>query len=78
MQIHWSFDYGKLLALRELKNLSRKDCARSIDKTVAAYGLKERGRSPFTVDEICALANTFGIDPRSFFIKKSNDEQRVA
>lgn len=78
MQIHWEFDFKKLLSLRDLKNLSRKDCAKAINKTEAAYGMKERGKSPFTVDEICAIANAFGVDPRSFFIRQPNSEKKVA
>lgn len=78
MEINWRFDGYKLQALMELKGLSRKDCARAIGKTEAAFGLKVRGKSPFTVDELCGLANAFGVDPRSFFTQKANGEKKVA
>ena len=64
----WRFDLPKLNTLRELKNLSRKDCADAIKKTEESYRLKERGLSPVTVEELCAIGTAFGIDPRSFFI----------
>ncbi len=63
----WKFDLTKLLTFRELKQLSKKDCARAIGKTEESYRLKESGRSPMTADELCALGTRFGIDPRSFF-----------
>lgn len=74
----WQFELQKLITLRELKNLTRKDCALAIRKTEESYRLKERGKSPFTVDEICAIANTFSIDPRSLFISKLTGEKKVA
>ena len=67
MQTRWTFDLTKLLTLRELKQLSRKDCAQAIGKTHESYRLKEMGKCPITADELCALGTTFGIDPRSFF-----------
>lgn len=74
----WQFDIQKLITLRELKNLSRQDCAKAIKKTARAYGLKEQGRFPFTVHELCGLANAFGVDPRSFFTQKSNGDKKAA
>lgn len=74
----WQFDIQKLITLRELKNLSRLDCAKAIGKTSRAYGLKEQGRFPFTVHEICDMANQFGIDPRSFFVQKPNGDKKAA
>jgi transcriptional regulator with XRE-family HTH domain len=74
----WTFDFPKLITLRELKALSKKDCADAIGKTEESYRLKESGKSPLTVDEICAIANTFGVDPRSFFTQKSNGDKKAA
>lgn len=76
--MQWTFDLQKLVTLRELKALSRKDCAAAIQKTEESYRLKESGKSPFTVDEVCAIANTFGVDPRSFFTQKSNGDKKAA
>ena len=75
---NWTFDLQKLVTLRSLQDLSRKDCARAIRKTDRAYALKELGKSPFTVAEICAIANVFGVDPRSFFVRATTDKPRVA
>lgn len=72
MQTQWTFDLTKLLTLRELKQLSRQDCARAIGKTQESYRLKEAGKCPITADELCALGTTFGIDPRSFFVQRTS------
>lgn len=77
----WHFDLAKLTTLRQLKNLTRKDCATAINKTEESYRLKEAGRSPFTVAEICAISSAFGVDPRAFFVcspENSSVNQEVA
>lgn len=74
----WKLDIQKLIVLRELKNLTHKDCGAVIGKTARSYSNKERGVFPFTADELCAIANTFGADPRSFFTQKSNNDKKVA
>lgn len=76
--MRWTFDLQKLVTLRELKALSRKDCAGALKKTEESYRLKESGKSPLTVAELCAIANTFGVDPRSFFAQKTNNDKKVA
>lgn len=78
MRHQWIFDRAKLITLREFKDLTRRECAAAISKTEQAYGLKERGRTDFTVSEICALSNCFGVDPRAFFIRKPTEETKVA
>ena len=63
----WEVDIQKLVTLRELKNLTAKDLSLAIGKTVRSYRNKEQGLFPFTANELCAIANVYGIDPRSFF-----------
>lgn len=64
----WIFDRTKLRTLRELTGLSLEDFAKAIGKTKESYRLKEEGRTPLYVEELCAIGTKHRIDPRVFFI----------
>lgn len=75
---HWQFDISKLQTLRSFSGLSQREFGATIKRSGVTILNWERGRQSPTVSDICALANAFGVDPRSFFTKKANGEKKVA
>lgn len=63
----YTFKRDVIRTLREFKHISRRECAAAIQRTEVAYGLKENGTSPFTADEVAALASLFRVKPSLFF-----------
>ena len=66
----WEFDFSKMRTIREVKHLTRKQCATAIGKTKVAYGLKENGQAPFSAAEVGALATLFKVEPKLFYLRK--------
>jgi len=66
---HWEFDPSKLKTLRSFKRLSHNEMGKAIGRSGVTISNWEKGRVTPTAKDITAIANTFDIDPSSFFLK---------
>lgn len=62
----------KLYEERKKLGLSQEEVAKSLGITRAAYGQKERGQSPFLIDEMFALSEVFNKSLEDIFLPRSN------
>ncbi len=74
----WEFTPSRLATLRSLKGLSQRDFGRMIKRSNVTVLNWEKGRMCPTAKDLAVIANTFGVDPRSFFTQKANNEKKVA
>lgn len=74
----WHFDPLKLQMLRSFKGASQREFGALIKKSGVTILNWEKGRMSPTARDLVTLANTFGVDPRSFFTQKTADDKKVA
>lgn len=62
----------KLLILRKRHNYSQQFLADKLGISTKQYGVKERGDSEFTSDEMFILKNVFGCQLEDIFMPRSH------
>lgn len=59
-----------LIRLRKENNLLQKDLGKLLGITEESYGMKERGRSQFTMNEMFMLSRIFRLPIEQIFLSK--------
>ena len=65
--------YARIRALRKQKGITSKHVATQLNLTPSGYSMKERGKRPFTVQEIEQVARIIGVAITDFFSEKVNE-----
>ncbi|MGG4180826.1 transcriptional regulator [Virgibacillus pantothenticus] len=60
-----------LIRLRKENNLFQKDMEKILSISKDAYGLKERGKVQFTMDEMFTLSQYFGLPIEQIFLPRN-------
>lgn len=62
----------KLYEARKKAGLSQDEVAKKLGITRVSYGQKERGQSPFLIDEMFILSSLFNKSLEDIFLPRSN------
>ena len=65
----WIFNHQQLQTLRKLQNKTPEEFAATVPCARMTIVNWEAGRSAPTVNQLCAIANHFHVDPTSFFLR---------
>jgi transcriptional regulator with XRE-family HTH domain len=69
----YKFDTDKVRGCMAEKGLIQPDVCRALQISIPAFRNKMNGKSSFNVEEVCALAYLFKIEPGIFFAFKVSD-----